>query len=177
MNQGANIVKIKENERLSEDSIFKSRPSENQSVNSFEKILKERKSGLQQAVIYGKSALQDVSKRNQYLVVGKENAFDVAFADFLNAPSIDAIDLSEYSGRIGSQIFITVVDDFAVASVYVKIENSDGSIADEGYADPGLFRTEWTFAASQDNPVLKGDKITVTASDLPGNDAALQRFL
>ena len=70
-----------------------------------------------------------------------------------------------------------VVDDFAVASVYVKIENSDGSIADEGYAEPGLFRTEWTFSASQDNPVLKGDKITVTASDLPGNDSELQRFL
>jgi len=178
MNQGANIIRLSDVKILPDGSTFKARPNpEDKPSKSLEKEIKDRKSRLQQAVIYGKAALQDSSKKNVYLAGDKEKAFDVAFADFLNAPSIDAIDLSAYTGRIGSQIFITVVDDFAVVSVYVKIQNSDGSIADEGYAEPGLFKTEWTFSASQDNPILKGDKITVTASDIPGNDAAMERML
>lgn len=172
--RGANVVKISDQERLADKFTLK---ESNEVHNSEERARKVRKSKLQQAVLYGKSALQDSFKRQAYEQAGRQNAFEIAFADFLNAPSIDAIDLSNYNGRIGSRISITVVDDFSVAAVYVKIQNADGSIADEGYAEPGLFRTEWLFTANQDNPVLKGDKITILASDLPGNDSKMDYYI
>jgi hypothetical protein len=174
MMHGANVVKISDQEKLSDSSTLK---SASEGLSPEEKARKERKHKLQQAVLYGKSALQDASKKSAYQQVDRENAFDVAFADFLNAPSIDSIDLSGYNGRIGSRISVTVVDDFQVEAVYLKIQNADGSIADEGYAEPGLFRTEWIFTANQDNPVLKGDKITILATDLPGNDSRMEYFI
>lgn len=179
MKHGANLIRLTNTTQLSDNVVYRTPYVESEDANlsrlARSKMVQKHK--FQQAVIYGKAAMQDSARKNLYEGTSDQSAFDAAFADFLNAPSIDAIDLSEYSGRIGSRISITVVDDFEVASVYVKIQNADGSIADEGFADPGLFKTEWIFTASQDNPVLKGDKITVTASDLPGNDAALERYL
>lgn len=176
MNHGANKVKINDQLQLAEGAILKSNPSEPEDQFSLNKMLEKRR--LQQAVVYGKAALKDFLKKQSYESASDgRNPFEIAFADFLNAPSIDSIDLSEYSGRIGSRILITVIDDFAVSSVYVKIQNADGTIADEGYASPGLFSTEWIFTASQSNPDLSGDKITITATDLPGNDAFMERYL
>lgn len=176
MNPGANKIKLSEGEQLSESSILKTTVPD--SNDAFERAKMQEKRRLQQAVVYGKAALRDFIKRQTYESASDERSpFEVAFADFLNAPSIDSIDLSEYSGRIGTRISVIVQDDFAVSSVYVKIQNADGSVADEGHASPGLFSTEWVFTATQDNPELKGDKITITATDLPGNDRELERFL
>lgn len=176
MQQGFNRIKLAEGQQLSEKAIFK--PETQDPTDSFAKAKMQEKRRLQQAVIYGKAAIRDFLKKQAYESASDgRTPFDVAFADFLNAPSIDSIDLSEYSGRVGSRITIVVLDDFAVSSVYVKIQNSDGSIADEGFAAPGLFSTEWIFTASQDNPELTGDKITITATDLPGNDTTLERVV
>lgn len=176
MNQGANKVKVGENQQLANGSILRSNPMEPDDQFSRAKLQEKRR--LQQAVVYGKTALRDFLKKQSYESLSDgRNPFEIAFADFLNAPSIDSIDLSEYSGRIGSRISITVIDDFAVSSVYIKIQNADGTIADEGFASPGLFSTEWVFTASQTNPDLTGDKITITATDLPGNDTLMERIL
>jgi hypothetical protein len=44
-------------------------------------------------------------------------AFNTAVADFLNAPDIDTIDLSGYTGQPGDLIRITVTDDYKVQEV------------------------------------------------------------
>lgn len=178
-----NQIKTGENQQLSQELVFRIpkktlNPEEENLESEFSKTQKGIKKRLQQAVIYGKAALKDFSKKQVYeSSESGSTPFEAAFADFLNAPSIDAIDLSEYTGRVGSRILITVLDDFLVTSVYVKIQNSDGSVADEGFAAQGLFSTDWIYSATKDNPVLMGDKITVTASDLPGNDAQMDYFL
>lgn len=51
---------------------------------------KAQQEKFQQAVIYGKSIINDPTKKEQYSVEGK-SAFNVAVADLLNAPKIQEI--------------------------------------------------------------------------------------
>lgn len=127
----------------------------------------------QRAVLYAKSVLADSDKKQQYEAFADNSTgmstFNIAVADLLNAPSIEVIDLSGYNGNIGDNIKIIVSDDFRVAAVMLKIENSDGSLVEEGNAV--LDGAEWIFTATVENTYLTGDKITVTASDMPANVA------
>lgn len=128
----------------------------------------------EQAVIYGKAAISVPETKAAYKAEAKQNqtAFNMAFADFLNAPRIEEIDLTDYSGAVGSKIRIRCVDDFQVIGVYVKVENSDGTVADEGDAVLDQNGLDWIFTAGKANASLLGDKITVTAVDKPGNETA-----
>jgi hypothetical protein len=98
----------------------------------------------------------------------------VAVADYLNAPDIRTVDLSKYTGTEGDEIRIEVSDDFAVKSVYVQINNDDGSLVEEGNAVNSAGHL-WIYTATQNNECLTGDRILITASDLPGNITADER--
>lgn len=126
----------------------------------------------EQAVIYGKAAIGVSGTKAAYQAEAKpgQSAFNVAFSDFLNGPRIEEIDLTGYTGAVGSTIRVRCVDDFKVAGVYVKIENSDGTVADQGDALLSENGLDWIFTATQANASLVGDKITVTAVDTPGNE-------
>lgn len=125
----------------------------------------------QKAVLYAKSVLANPNKKQMYEAMSDDSkgvsAYNVAVADLLNAPDIEMIDLSKYSGNLGDVIKVMATDDFAVIGVHVKIENADGSLVEEGAAiDNG---GEWVYTATASNPDLSGDKITVTALDNPAN--------
>jgi hypothetical protein len=134
----------------------------------------------QQAAIYAKTAVADVKTKDMYSESAKKKkgltSYNVAVADFFNAPDIHTVDLSEYVGAAGNKIRITVSDDFAVKSVRVQINNADGSLVEEGEAayDAGNL---WIYTATQNNDSLDGDRILITASDLPGNIASEERNL
>jgi hypothetical protein len=100
----------------------------------------------------------------------------VAVADFFNAPDIESVDLSGYSGKAGNIIRIFVTDDFTVSSVTVSIHNADGSPVEEGYTQPSV-GYEWRYTATAANETLAGDRILITASDLPGNAATGEQTL
>lgn len=95
------------------------------------------------------------------------STYNVAVADLLNAPDIEEINLSGYAGNPGDIIKITATDDFGVVAVNLKIENSDGTLVEQGAAVNN--GAEWIYTATTLNPDLTGDKITVTASDAPAN--------
>lgn len=59
------------------------------------------------------------------------NQPNVAVADFFNAPNIQEIDVSAYTGQIGSVIRVRATDDFNVNDVFVHITNADGSLVEE----------------------------------------------
>lgn len=125
----------------------------------------------QKAVLYAKSVMADPIKKEQYeeqadTVLGK-SIFNIAVADLMNAPDIEALDFSGYNGNPGDLIKITVTDDFEVVLVTVKIENSDGGLVEEGAAVKNGM--EWIYTATVLNIDLNGDKITVIASDNPAN--------
>jgi hypothetical protein len=84
-----------------------------------------------------------------------------------SAPDIEQVDLSGYTGKVGDRILVQASDDFAVKSVHVHIANADGSLVEKGEAEhAGIL---WAYTATQNNESLEGDKIIISASDLPGN--------
>lgn len=140
---------------------------------------KKQQRRFQQAVIYARNAMEDDSLKEAYALKakGKQTPFNVALADFLNAPDIDEIDVSKYDGTQGSEVMIRVVDDYQVAQVIVSIFKQDGTLVEEGtaaLADNGL---DWVYTAQQANTPLTGNKMIIKASDVPGNTSELEQVL
>jgi hypothetical protein len=141
---------------------------------------KEQRQRFQQATIYGKSAVDDPAVKELYETAAKKkkgvSAYNVAVADFFNAPDINTVDVSDYAGAAGDTIRMIVSDDFAVKSVHVRIVNADGSLVEEGTA-VNTAGSIWIYTATQNNESLDGDKIVITASDQPGNTTSEERSL
>ena len=130
----------------------------------------QRQEMMRQAVLYGKSVLVSDELRKQYeeklIKEGKsrKRLFSLFTADFLNAPSIDEVDLSEYDGDAGDKIKIRAHDDFKVTKVEVGILDSDGNVLEKGEAkeEAGLF-----LYTAQTNIHDKDIKIDIRAYDMP----------
>jgi hypothetical protein len=124
----------------------------------------------QSAVIYAKAAVTSPETGELYKTAAKKkkHPFLVAVADFFNAPDIYQVDLNGYTGNVGDEIRVVVSDDFAVKSVYVQINNADGSLVEEGEAVKNA-GDWWIYTATKNNENLEGDRIVIEASDLPGN--------
>lgn len=125
----------------------------------------------QQAMAYAKAAMTDESLKNAYQAKTRKGltAYNVAVADFLNAPKIETIDLSGYTGQPADVIRITVWDDFRVKEVTVTITHADGSVLESGHAQPDGSGSVWIYTAGRTNDNPDGGRITVSASDMPGN--------
>jgi hypothetical protein len=152
-------------------------PEQSKTVSEKQKVQRQR---FQRATVYAKIAVGVPGTGELYAGKAKKHssktAYHLAVADFLNAPDIHTVDLSEYTGAAGDEIRIEVSDDFAVKTVYVQINNADGSLVEEGEAvnSAGYL---WTYTATQNNESLEGDRILITASDLPGNITADERSI
>lgn len=125
----------------------------------------------QEAIIYGKGVIADPAMKEAYQqgAVGNQTAFNVAVADFLCAPQIEEIDVSNYSGKAGNSIRIRATDDFKVIQVMVSIYNSGNTLVEEGYAIQDRNQVDWIYTTTADNTNIQGDKIVIKASDIPGN--------
>ena len=131
-------------------------------------------SKFQEAVIYGKSVLADPATKALYTekaAVG-QSAYNVAVADYFNAPDIKEVDLSAYTGQVGSTIKVKALDDFKVAKVQVQIAGVDGTLIEEGEAVLQVDGLYWIYTATKLNATPAGDKITVTAWDMPNNSTS-----
>jgi hypothetical protein len=121
-----------------------------------------------QAVPYAKTAINSPETKELYRQAATEKgkkSFNLAVADFFNAPDIDSIDISEYSGNPGDRIRIVATDDFAVKPVSVRIINVDGSLVEEGEAVQSA-GSLWIYTAVQHSEHPDGGKIIITVSDL-----------
>lgn len=127
----------------------------------------------QMAALYAKAQLTDPASKAEYEAGrpedGTASAYAIAVADFIQAPDIHTIDLSHYEGRVGDQITIRVTDNFKVLSTTVRIENADGTLVEETPAVRQPNGLDWVFTATVANASLVGDKITIRATDKPGN--------
>ena len=133
----------------------------------------------QQAVIYGKSVGANPAQKAAYQEQAEEGQsfYNIAIADFFNAPDIEEINVAGYTGAIGSKIIVKATDDFEVSKVHVKIENGDGSLVEDGDAVADAIGLNFTYTATVGNASLAGDKITVTAFDNPGNETESSKTL
>lgn len=133
----------------------------------------------QQAIIYGKAVLADAASKSAYEAAadGGKSAYNVAVADFFNAPDIHEVDVTGYTGATGSKIRVKITDDFEVKSVRVKIENPDNTLVEEGAASLDANGIDWFYTATVENTPVSGDKITITATDLPRNTSVKDTVL
>ena len=125
----------------------------------------------QEAVLYAKNAITDEATKQNYKASAEEDesAYNVAVADFFNAPHINEIDVSHYTGQPDSYIQVRAVDDFEVKEVTVSIQNSDGTEVESGSAILQEGSIWWRYTATATNESLEGDKIIIRVSDIPGN--------
>jgi hypothetical protein len=133
----------------------------------------------QKAILYGKQASGDPQSKAAYAEKAHEgqSAFNVAVADFFSAPEIQEIDVSEYTGVVGSKIKVVATDDFKVAEVKVTIQNSDNTLVEEGNAVMNVNGIDWIYTATVANASLAGDKIMIEVSDIPGNETSVQQVM
>ncbi|MCE5345753.1 MAG: hypothetical protein LLG13_05610 [Bacteroidales bacterium] len=123
----------------------------------------------QEAVLYAKSAIANEVTKEAYKASAEEGetAYNVAVADFLNAPLINEIDVSHYNGQPDSYIQVRAVDDSDVIEVTVTIQNSDGKEVESGAAVLKEGSIWWCYPATVNNESLEGDKIIIHVSDIP----------
>lgn len=124
-----------------------------------------------QAIAYGKQALQDPATKAAYEARAKngQSAFNVAVADYLNAPDMYEADFGTYQGAKGSQLVLPVVDDHLVTEVTVALYNQAGALVEEGPATLHDNGVDWLYTTQKQNANVAGSKLIVRASDLPGN--------
>ena len=128
-----------------------------------------------QAALYGKMVLADPQTKGLYEEVAKKKGqpvFSLTVADFFNAPVVDEVDLSGYSGQVGETILVRAHDDFQVTDVTVTLARTDGTAIEKGDAvlsPSGL----WAYTTTQ--TVAEGTtvRIEVTVTDRPGGAGLL----
>jgi hypothetical protein len=89
--------------------------------------------------------------------------FSLTVADFFNAPVVDEVDLSEYSGAAGDLIVARAHDDFKAIGLSVMVSDSDGGEIESGQAvetPPASGR--WVYTASHD--VAQGSTVRPSTS-------------
>ena len=124
------------------------------------------------AATYARNALLDPTLKADYTAEAKKrqnvSPYNMAMTDFLRPPQITNVDHSAYTGDTSDQkIIIEVADAFKVVSVKVKITAANSSTLEEGNAT--LVNGKWQYTTTATNDTLTGTKITLTATDRPGN--------
>jgi len=128
-----------------------------------------------QAVAYSKFALADPGTRAVYDAAEEQKdipAFALAIGDFLNVPTIGTVDVSTYTGLVGSKIGIVTHDDIGVVTVDVNLTDDGGTVLESGQAVEQPAGTgHWTYTAQSAAPSETTVQVRVTAKDRPGGTA------
>ena len=127
-----------------------------------------------EATIYAKAALTDEATRKAYSEkaqnsADKLSAYNVAVADYLNAPVIKKVNLENYSGQAGEKIVVSAFDDFEMKEVTIEIRQSDNTLVEKGKALADSNGLDWVYTTQSANAMLAGSVVTACAVDRPGN--------
>ena len=124
------------------------------------------------AALYGKAVLADPVTKQVYEDASARKgvpAFALTVGDFLNAPAVDEIDLSVYTGKTGDLIRVRASDDVEVSGVTVAIRAQNGDVLEQGATvwSPAVGR--WTYTATTTLAQGQAVSIEVSATDRPGH--------
>lgn len=133
---------------------------------------KEQQTKFARAAAYAKNALLDPTLKEAYTTEAKKrqdvSPYNMAMTDYLRPPQITHVDYSAYSGDAsGEKIFIEAADAFKITTLKVKITAANSSTLEEGNAT--MVNGKWQYTTTATNTTLTGSKITLTATDRPGN--------
>ena len=147
-----------------------SRPKGSATVSEKQQAQRDR---FQQAVGYSKNVLLIPAIKAEYEVMAKRQAFispfTAAVTDYLTEPKIVGLDVSGYKGVAGNPLVVHSSVDYKLISVTVTLQQPDGTLVESGEAASSGTRLEWVYVATQNVASLAGLKLTVTATDRPGN--------
>lgn len=122
---------------------------------------------------YVKLVAADPEARAPYYEAAKLRNVPVApliSGDYLNAPTVTSIDLTQYNREPGGRIIIGATDDFEVTGVRVRINDANGDVVESGNAamDASVLG-KWVYTATAQVPAGQAYSVVVTAYDRPGN--------
>ena len=130
-----------------------------------------------EAVAYAQAVKADPVAHAFYEPIAKERdtcVYWLAIKDFLCAPSLLPLDLSEYQGRMGDKITIRAVDVIGLAHVDVNIVAQDGTPIESGKAvENDVCSGKWIYTATKPAALGTDIFITVNGVDHAGNKAQL----
>ncbi len=91
---------------------------------------KQHKRRFRAGTINAKKASQDPIIREGYAAKVKpgQSPYNIALADYFNAPEINEVDLSFFRGTKGSPVLVQVTDDYLVTEVKVAIYDPQGGL-------------------------------------------------
>ncbi len=132
----------------------------------------EHQERFRQAVLYGRLVMADPEMKANYEKTAKAKGkplFSLTVADFFNAPVVDEVDLSGYSGEAGDPIVIRAHDDFKVTRLSVIVGDTNGPDIESGEAEETPLNSgRWVYTTT--STVAQGTtvRIVVSVSDQPG---------
>jgi hypothetical protein len=134
-----------------------------------------RRNLFQLAVAYGKKVIADAELKSFYqsLTHGKRTAYHLAVSDFMNAPDIKSINMRAEADTT-TRFYVDAADEGRIVSMSIRIENSDGSLFEEGNAQMDQ-SGRWTYKLNVKPEV--GSRLIVSAVGLPGNSATKEMIL
>lgn len=126
------------------------------------------------ASLFAQDAMKDPAIKALYQKAAKggQTAYNVAVRDAMSPPVIGWIDVGGYKRTLGDIITIKARDVIAPRSVTVIIFSQAGTILEQGDA---VIKTNdsrfWIYTVTTANAIISGNRLVVTATDLPGNKA------
>jgi hypothetical protein len=148
--------------------IMANKPKKTETLTENQKPVRDK---FKKAVYYAKRQMLDAVSKAEYAtkISDKLNsAYIVAMKDFLNAPTVDQLDLSGYNGQAGDKILIQATDDFRVESVAITILSAADAVIESGAAVENA-NGEWEYTATVANVNVATSKYQIQAKDKPGN--------
>ncbi len=124
-----------------------------------------------QATLYGRLVSADPARKAVYFQQSEARQkpmFSLMIKDFMNAPVVEYVDVSQYRGAVGDEIVVLADDDFEVVGVTVTISDSEGVVLEEGAAvEMPVGSRRWVYVG--ETAVVPPVVVRVTAVDRPGN--------
>lgn len=122
------------------------------------------------ATAYARGVLADPWQRRLYerLAAAQNRRVDkLVMSDFLTAPTIEEIDVSDYRRQPGGRVRVIATDDIEVVGVEIAIRTAAGVLLEAGPA--ARMHGGWCYLATA--PTAEPVVITAVARDRPGNQA------
>lgn len=123
------------------------------------------------AAAYAKTVLADPLQRERYSAEAKRrgvfSTYNMAISDYMNPLSIEAIDLTSYTGEVASELIsIEVNDNFKVKELVVSIIAKDDTELESGAAL--LVGSRWVYTTTMANVAGEGSELIVRVSTYTG---------
>lgn len=158
--------------------IIANRPKRSSTITPHQQEMKSR---FLRAVNYAKGQMKNEQFKASYakgINDRKHNAYTVALTDCMTPPEVKAIDVSRYNGVAGDLITIHATDDFKVVGVQVTLSNGAGEVIEHGEAVRPFEESDlWSYTTATNNSIVTGTKISVRATDKPGNETMKEMII